>query len=319
MLTAYCAPDGHLQPSGSPEFSSALWIDLFAPSKEEEQQVEAALNIAVPTREEMREVESSSALYREGRGTFVTVRAVIRDPNMQPRLASLTLILVHNTLVTLRYADPVAFQQFVTRTQKPNATFESAASAMMCLLETIVDRDADLLEEVGDGLDPISLEIFSQNAGAMKTIAAADLGRVLKKIGQSGDLASRVRESLHSIGRSVPFLEVDGMPPELAARLKTLGGDVKSLLEHDNFLQTQIQFLLDSNLGLISIQQNAIMKTLAAATVIFLPPTLIGSIYGMNFEKMPELHWHFGYVYALALMVSSAIGSLLYFRAKRWL
>lgn len=315
----YRVADGRLQPSGSPDLSSALWIDVFTPSKQEEQEVESALNLSIPTREEMREVESSSALYREGKGTFVTVRAVIRDPDLQPRLAAITLILIRNTLVTLRYADPVAFQQFIARTQKPDATFDSAISLMMCLLETIVDRDADLLEEVGDGLDPISLEIFSQNAGNMKTIAAADLGRVLKKIGQSGDLASRVRESLHSIGRSVPFLETDVTTPELTVRLKTLGGDVKSLLEHDNFLQTQIQFLLDSNLGLISIQQNAIMKTLAAATVIFLPPTLIGSIYGMNFEKMPELHWHFGYPYALALMVSSAIGSLVYFRAKQWL
>ena len=109
------------------------------------------------------------------------------------------------------------------------------------------------------------------------------------------------------------------MPKELTTRLKTLGGDVKSLLEHDSFLQTQIQFLLDSNLGLISIQQNAIMKTLSVATVVFLPPTLIGSIYGMNFERMPELHWHLGYPWALLLMLLSASGSLLYFRAKRWL
>ncbi len=319
MLTVYRVSDSHLEQSDSPDLSNAFWIDLFTPSRQEEQQVESALSLAIPTREEMREVESSSALYREGKGTFVTVRAVVRDPNMQPRLAAITLILAHNALVTLRYAEPVAFQQFIARTRKPDATFESATSLMLCLLETVVDRDADLLEEVGDGLDPISLEIFSQNAGNMKTIAAADLGRVLKKIGQSGDLASRVRESLHSVGRSVPFLEADVTTPELAVRLKTLGGDVKSLLEHDNFLQTQIQFLLDSNLGLISIQQNAIMKTLAAATVIFLPPTLIGSIYGMNFEKMPELHWHFGYPYALALMVSSAIGSLVYFRAKQWL
>ncbi len=320
MLTVYRVSDGHLQPSGgSTDLSGALWIDVSTPSRQEEQQVESALNLSIPTREEMREVESSSALYREGKGTFVTVRAVIRDPDMQPRLAAITLILAHDTLVTLRYADPMAFQQFTARTQKPDATFESAVSLMMCLLETIVDRDADLLEEVGDGLDPISLEIFSQNAGKMSTIAAADLGRVLKKIGQSGDLASRVRESLHSVGRSVPFLKADVTTPEIATRLKTLGGDVKSLLEHDNFLQTQIQFLLDSNLGLISIQQNAIMKTLAGATVIFLPPTLIGSIYGMNFEKMPELHWHLGYPYALALMVSSAIGSLVYFRAKQWL
>ncbi len=293
MLTAYSNTDGHLRLLGS-KLADALWIDLFSPTKAEEQRVEAMLGIDIPTREEMREVESSSALYREQDGTFVTVRVVIRDPNQQPRLAAVTLVLVRNTLLTLRYSDAVSFQQFVARTQKPEAVFPSAASAMLCLLETIVDRDADLLEEVGDGLDPISQEIFSQNAGSMKTIAAADLGRVLKKIGQSGDLAARVRESLHSVGRAVPFLELEPMPQELGLRLKTLGGDVKSLLEHDNFLQTQIQFLLDSNLGLISIQQNAIMKTLSVATVVFLPPTLIGSIYGMNFDRMPELHWHFG-------------------------
>ncbi len=319
MLTVYQAVDGHLQPSDAKELSGALWIDLFQPTKEEERQIEAALGIDVPSREEMREVESSSALYRENDATFVTIRAVVRGPETQPKLTSMTLILAKNTFLTLRYADPVAFQQFVSRTRKPETTFLSAASALLCLLETVVDRDADLLEEVGDGLDPISLEIFSQNAGSMKTIAAADLGRVLKKIGQSGDLASRVRESLHSVGRAVPFLETETVPHELAPRLKTLAGDVKSLLEHDNFLQTQIQFLLDSNLGLISIQQNAIMKTLSVATVVFLPPTLIGSIYGMNFERMPELHWHLGYPYALALMACSAMGSFLYFRAKRWL
>lgn len=318
MLTAYQNSQGRLNPCGD-DALHAFWIDLFEPTKEEEQRVETALGIDIPTREEMREVESSSALYREHGGIFVTVRVIMRDPNQQPRLTPITLVLVKDKFLTLRYANPVAFQQFVARTEKPEALFETAMSAMLCLLETIVDRDADLLEEVGDGLDPISLEIFSQNAGSMKTIAAADLGRVLKKIGQSGDLATRVRESLHSIGRAVPFLELDDLPKDLGIRLKTLNSDVKSLLEHDNFLQTQIQFLLDSNLGLISIQQNAIMKTLAAATVIFLPPTLIGSIYGMNFEKMPELHWHFGYPYALGLMILSAIGSLLYFRAKQWL
>ncbi len=318
MLTVYHTTDGHLRVVEG-QHSDALWLDLLDPTKEEEQQVETALGLGIPTREEMREVESSSALYREHGGTFITVRVVLRDPNQQPRLTPMTLVLVHGIFLTVRYATPGSFEQFVARTQKPDAVFESAASAMLCLLETIVDRDADLLEEIGDGLDPISLEIFSQNAGAMATIAAADLGRVLKRIGQSGDLASRVRESLHSVGRAVPFLEAEELPNDLAGRLKTLGGDVKSLLEHDNFLQTQIQFLLDSNLGLISIQQNAIMKTLAAATVIFLPPTLIGSIYGMNFDKMPELHWHLGYPYALVLMVLSAVGSLLYFRAKKWL
>ncbi|MGI4756952.1 MAG: magnesium transporter CorA family protein [Janthinobacterium lividum] len=320
MLATYYLQEGHLAVGAEGDLHDALWIDLFEPSREEEQRVEAALHIEVPTRDEMREVESSSALYNEQGATFVTIRVVDRPDSDRARLTSITLVLAKDQLVTIRYADPRSFRQFVARTQKPENTFHSAASALLCLLETVVDRDADILEEIGDALEPISAEIFSQNAAAMKTIAAADLGGVLKRIGNSGELASRVRESLHSIGRSTPFLQMHLTDqPDLRLRLKTLNRDVQSLLEHDNFLQTQVQFLLDSNIGLISIQQNAIMKTLSIAAVVFLPPTLIGSIYGMNFEHMPELHWHYGYLWALAVMLCSAAGPLLYFRAKRWL
>ena len=320
MLTTYYPHDGHLLPGAEGALADALWIDLYEPSREEESRVEAELQVSVPTRDEMREVESSSALYTDQGATFVTVRVVDRADNDQARLTSVTLLLVRNHFVTIRYADPRSFRQFVSRSQKPSSTLNTAASALLCLLETIVDRDADILEEIGDALEPISSEIFSQNAAAMKTIAAADLGGVLKRIGTSGDLASRVRESLHTVGRAVPFLQMH-LPDDADThlRLKTLGLDVQSLLEHDNFMLTQIQFLLDSNIGLISIQQNAIMKTLSIAAVVFLPPTLIGSIYGMNFEHMPELHWRFGYLWALGVMLCSAAGPLLYFRAKRWL
>ena len=320
MIMTYLPHEGKLLADANARIEDALWIDLFDPSPDEEHRLEEALGVEIPTRAEMREVESSSALYRENHATFVTVRAVLRDPQQQPRLTSITLVRTGNVLITVRYGSPKAFMEFVSRLGKASADVTTSLSAMMCFLETLVDRDADILEEIGDALDPVSREIFSQNAGAMKTIAAADLGRVLKQIGQSGDLASRVRESLHSVGRAVPFLAADLREEHaLRVRLKTLRTDVQSLLEHDNFMQTQIQFLLDSNLGLISIQQNAIMKTLSVAAVVFLPPTLIGSIYGMNFERIPELHWHMGYPFALALMVLSAVGPLLYFRWKRWL
>jgi magnesium transporter len=320
MITFYVPANGKLQADANARCEDALWIDLLDPSPDEEHRVEQELSLQIPTRAEMREVESSSALYRESHATFVTVRAVLRDPQEQPRLTSLTLVRTDRVLVTVRYGTPKAFQEFLSRVTKATAEIHSSLSVMLCFLEALVDRDADILEEIGDSLDPVSREIFSQNAVAMKSIAAADLGGVLKQIGRSGDLASRVRESLHSVGRSVPFLLTEIHDDHAArVRLKTLASDVKSLLEHDNFLQTQIQFLLDSNLGLISIQQNAIMKTLSVAAVVFLPPTLIGSIYGMNFEHMPELHWHLGYPYALGLMVLSAVLPLLYFRIKRWL
>ncbi|AFL89590.1 Mg2+/Co2+ transporter [Terriglobus roseus DSM 18391] len=320
MLTTYSDQNGHLLPIAEGDLRKALWIDLYEPSREEEIRVEAELQLEIPTRDEMREVESSSALYREHGATFVTIRLVERRESMQPRLTSVTLVLADNQLVTIRYANPKAFQLFTAKTQKPDSVFHSAISAMLCLLETVVDRDADLLEEIGDALEPISTEIFSQNATSMDKIAAADLGGVLKRIGNAGELASRVRESLHSIGRSIPFLQMQIVDDNgLDTRLKTLARDVQSLAEHDNFLQTQIQFLLDSSIGLISIQQNAIMKTLSVAAVIFLPPTLIGSIYGMNFDRIPELHWHYGYIWALGLMAMSACGPLIFFRLKRWL
>lgn len=320
MITTYLLENGRLQPDPNRRIQNALWIDLFDPTADEEHSLEEALHLQIPTRAEMREVESSSALYREDHATFVTVRAVLRDPEQQPRLTSITLVRTEQVLVTVRYGTPKSFSEFASRVGKATAQVEGSLSVLLCFLETLVDRDADILEEIGDSLDPVSREIFSQNAGAMKSIAAADLGRVLKQIGQSGDLASRVRESLHSVGRAVPFLSAElHHDHALHARLKTLATDVKSLLDHDNFLQTQIQFLLDSNLGLISIQQNAIMKTLSVAAVVFLPPTLIGSIYGMNFERMPEVHWRFGYPYALGLMFLSAVGPLLYFRLKKWL
>jgi magnesium transporter len=320
MLTTYYSDDhGNLHMAAEGDLRKAMWIDLYEPSHEEEQRVESELQLEVPTRDEMREVESSSALYHESGSTFVTVRVVEKREGSQPSLTAITMVVSGNYFITVRYAEPVAFQQFVARTEKAENTFKSGISALLCMLETIVDRDADLLEHIGDSLEPISQEIFSQNAADMDNIAAVDLGAQLKRIGTAGELASRVRESLHSVGRAVPFLQLQlEDTAELAARLRTLRLDVQSLLEHDNFLQTQVQFLLDSNIGLISIQQNAIMKAVSVAAVIFLAPTLIGSIYGMNFEHMPELHWRYGYLFALGLMALSAIGPMIYFRLKRW-
>lgn len=320
MLTTYYDQNGQLRAGAEGDLRQAFWIDLYAPSTEEETRVESELRINIPTRAEMREVESSSALYHDGDIAYITVRAVERGNQGEPGLTSFTLILAGKQFVTLRYAEPKSFQQFLARTEKPEKTFPSPESLMLCLLETIVDRNADILEEIGDTLEPISLQIFSRDTSqSMETIAATDLSQVLRSIGNAGELAARVRQSLHSISRSLPFLTLElETDTHLHVRLKTLGQDVQSLLEHDNFLQTQIQFLLDSNIGLISIQQNAIMKTLSIAAAIFLPPTLIGSIYGMNFDHMPELHWQHGYPFALGLMFLSAFLPLAFFRMRRW-
>jgi magnesium transporter len=271
----------------------------------------------------MKEVESSSQIYKDGEASIMTIRIVGITSRPSPILAAATFIRTPSKLVTVRYADPTPFRTFVARASKESGLLGSADIAFCGLLETIVDGAADILREIGDELDDISARLFVHNAEVTQGIATVDLQTVLKRIGRNGDIASQARESLHSISRVVPVLQREqgrqGSSKLANEQLKTLRSDVQSLLDHAAYLTSKIQFLLDSALGLINIQQNAIVKIFSVAAVIFLPPTLIASIYGMNFAHMPELKWIFGYPCALGLMIVSAILPYLYFKRRKWL
>jgi len=284
--------------------------------------VETSLGVGVPTREEMREIETSSQLYREGDAAIMTVRVVRRDGSAVAALTDATFILTPRHLATVRYVETKPFSIFCARGDKQGAHIDSLESIVVGILEAVVDRAADILEEVGVGLDTISERIFDQAEAANPGIASADLRTTIQRIGRSGDLAAKVRESLHSLNRAVAFLrtmERVRASADLTARSSTLRKDIQSLLDHNMYIASNIQFLLDSTLGLINIQQNAIIKIFSVAAVIFLPPTLIASIYGMNFVEMPELKWFLGYPTALGLMVLSAILPYLYFKRRGWL
>jgi magnesium transporter len=305
----------------SRSLTRAIWIDMVTPTKEEESAIESVLGIEVPTPEEMREVESSSQIYREGQAAFMTIRIMDITAGPSPRLTAATFILTPDHLVTLRYGNPSPFRVFSERLAAQSDLLGDPKSTMIGLLETIVDRIADILEGVGDQLDKVSEYLFTEHSSISLDTPALDLGDTLQSIGRNGDLASRVRESLHTIDRITPALrrkQDDPLPKELAERLSILKLDIRSLLDHDAYLTSKIQFLLDSNLGLINIQQNAIIKLFSVAAVIFLPPTLIASIYGMNFEHMPEFKWIHGYPFALALMVVSSVVPYWYFKRRRW-
>jgi magnesium transporter len=302
--------------------TGATWIDMVKPTKEEETAIESVLGIEVPTPEEMREVESSSQIYHEGQATFMTIRILDVTADSPSRLTAATFILTPEHLITLRYGDASTFRVFSERLAAQSGLLDSPQSTTIGLLETIVDRVADILESVGDQLDKLSECLFTEHSSISLDTPALDLEDTLRSIGRNGDLASRVRESLHSIDRITLALrrkQDDPLPKELADRLSTLKRDVQSLLDHDAYLTSKIQFLLDSNLGLINIQQNAIIKFFSVAAVIFLPPTLVASIYGMNFQHMPELKWLHGYPFALALMVVSSIVPYWYFKRRHWL
>lgn len=308
----------------------AVWIDLLDPTRDEERAVEAALGQEIPTRDEMQALEPSSRLYQEGNVLFMAATLLAGSETAHPERVPVSFILSPERLVTVRYATPPrAFEVFAARWASKSAEYSSGVKAFKGLLDAIVERLAEVLEQTGDGLDQLSLEVLSDgNKDEHATTRPrrplqADFQRTLRRIGRLSDLASRTRESLVSLSRLATFFrEVAKNDPGLAPanpHLKAVADDLTSLGDHATFLSTKVSFLLDATLGLINNEQNGIIKIVSVAAVVFLPPTLVASIYGMNFQHMPELGWRFGYPMALVLMLVSAILPYVVFRRKGWL
>ena len=321
MLTAYARRNGFLEPVALDAAivpDEVLWIDLFDPSPDEEAMVERALGIDVPTREEMSEIELSSRLYHEGTAAFMTAMILSHGDTETPQLLPITFILAEQCLVTLRYSNPLPFRAFAAQVQRHGAGCVTREDVLAGLLDAVVDRIADILEAVQHDMDSLSLRVFAKG----RSRGDLDFESVLRAIGQAQGRTSRVRESLVSIGRLLSFVTRPGeSKAEKSANrtLKVVSRDVLSLGDHASYLTNNINFLLDASLGMINIEQTGIIKIFSVASVVFLPPTLIASIYGMNFEHMPELAWLAGYPWSLALMVLSAILPYVYFKRRGWL
>jgi magnesium transporter len=330
MITAYVPKNGTIDrveigPDQTlPE--NALWIDLFDPTQAETARVQTALGVALPSRDEMREIEPSSRLYVESDATYMTAQVLSRADEPNPMSEPLTFVLTRRSLVTLRYSDPRPVSSYANRICRQAATCNSAEDALVGLIEAFVDRIADILEKAGTDLDAVSRQIFAVGQGG-KRAGERDMQGVLRTLGRNDDLISTTRESLLSLSRLIRFLgatldandKLDKrVAKELRLRIKILGRDIGSLNEHASFESHKINFLLDATLGMINIEQNRIIKLFSVAAVVFLPPTLVASIYGMNFDVMPELKWAFGYPWALLLMALSAILPYMYFKRKGW-
>jgi magnesium transporter len=323
MLTTYEARSGALEPHKNPRRISeqAVWIDLLTPKPAEETKVERALKLDVPTREEQREIEASSRLYQENGAHFMTATVLYQSDTTDPASTPVTFILAANRLITLRYAEPRAFPIFAARCARPEANLTNGMTVLIGLIEAIVDRMADVIERIQAEVDALSHSIFEREGGAAARQRRFDV--LLRSIGREGEVTSRARESAHSLGRLLTFLTNAAIERKedklLKARIRTALRDVASLTDHVSFLSSKIVFLLDATLGMINIEQNNIIKIFSVAAVVFLPPTLVASVYGMNFEHMPELHWLFGYPFAILLMGLFAVLPYLYFKRKGWL
>ena len=299
---------------------SAVWIDLLNPTPEEDAEVEKALGVSIPTRDEAREIEASSRLYRENGTHYMTAFILYNIDAEVPSGATLTFVLAANRLVTIRYHEPRAFPIFASRAAKGEVECKSAAAVMVGLLETVIERSADLIERTQDRVEETAERVFGARKDSRNYSKRLDT--ILRAVGRQGDVTARLEESAFSLDRLMgyllPVLRERGEPAAVLARLETAQRDIRSLNEQMRFLTDRITFLLDATLGAISIEQNQTMKLFSVLAVTLMPPTLIGSIYGMNFKHIPELEWLWGYPMALGLMVLSGLLPFLYFRSKGW-
>jgi magnesium transporter len=323
MLIAYALQNGGLArvelPAGSAPPAEALWIDLFEPGAEEERAVEAGLGIDVPTREEMREIESSNRLYEEDGAVYLTCTIVTKLDTDLPQNAQVTFILKDGRLVTNRYTNPLPFRRYAAYAERHAATCNSGPAILAGLVEAIVNRIADVIERVGNDLDGVSAEVFSH---AVRRRGRSDFREVLEQVGRSGELIAKSRESLMSLGRLLAFVQQSALltlSQEVRTRLRTLSRDVMSMSDHASFLGNNVSFILDATLGMINIDQNNILKVFSVATVVLLPPSVIGAIFGMNFDKIPTAHEPWGFTAAVVLMVLSAVIPSLVFKMRGWL
>ena len=324
MLSVYVPRDASLErisvESGQSPPPEAVWVDLVTPTVQEDKLVEGLLGIAVPTREEMQEIEVSSRLYIENGGRYMTATLMCQADTATPKTTPVTFILSSHRLVTVRYDDPRPFAIVEHKLARACPPKVSGETVLMDLLDAVIDRAADIQERIGAEVDQISHSIFEPD----DEMDPPSYNDVLKALGRKGDLTSKVRESQVSVGRLLSFLaheaEVMKWSKDMRTQLQSMQRDVVSLTDHASFLSNKITFLLDAMLGVVNIQQNAIIKIFSIVAVVFMPPTLVASIYGMNFHHgMIELDWNFGYPFALFLMVLVAVLPLLFFKWKKWL
>lgn len=286
--------------------SQFIWIDLNDVTEEVEDKLEEFLKIYIQEEEEIEEIEIS-ARYMQTEDTIVANSNFMLDNYSKEPVS---FILKNNILVSVRYENLRSFNETIKKIYANPRLFASGYHVLVALLETRVEFDADLIEDMTQQITNMSGTLTEESVDDDVLIAIKDLQ----------EKTMQIRENIIDKQRVVSnMLRSDLFPPELKPKLNIIIKDINSLIEHTTFSFDRLDYLQDTFLGLVNIQQNKIIKIFTVVSVIFLPPTLIASIYGMNFKIMPELNWEHGYLFALALMVVFVAFILYYFKRKRWL
>ncbi len=319
MMFAYRPRAGRLFPldSGQP-LAEAIWIDLYRPMPTQATAV-ADLGVQVPTLADMEEIEISNRLYRENGLEVMTVVLPGLSESRSPTSGPVTFILAPERLVTVRHHAPRPFETYPERADKSGPGCDRPERVFLGLIEDIIGRLADLLEGVGRSLDGVAGSVYRPVPGKDR---AQVLQAALEQAGQEGELLSRLRLALLTLERAISFFGqglADRGDAALRPMVKGLMRDLQALEVHADFLGQRVALATDATLGMINLAQNVTVRIVSVVAALFLPPTLIASVYGMNFAHMPELAQPWGYPAALMLMLASAVGTWALFKWKRWL
>ncbi len=312
-LRLFYQEDGRLKISRNIEtlkkvsMKNMIWIDLNDVPASEEAELEQFLKIYIQEDEEIEEIEMSSRYIQTDDSIVANSNFLQENYQMQP----VSFIVKNNILVSVRDADLKSFNDTVKKIFANTKSFPTGYHVLTALFETRVEYDADMIEEITDQITNLSKTLNTED----------DLDQdILIQIKDLQEKVMIIRQNIIDKQRVVSnMLKCDFFPPELLPRLTMIIKDINSLFEYTRFGFDRLDYLQDTFLGLVNLQQNKIIKIFTVVSVIFMPPTLIASLYGMNFKFMPELNWKYGYPFSIVLMISFAGVVLYYFRRKKWL
>jgi magnesium transporter len=318
MLTIYRLTETGIAAAPDPQVAladgSAVWIDLLHPTEEEEKAVETAVGIDAPTDAERAMLEQSARFYEEN-GALVLTATLVQRHGDGVRAGGVSFILVQNKLITVRAIEPSAFRVGQGRATARVDSARNGADVMMALLEGIVERLADVLQDSSARAQKLSAKVFDA-----RHFGAADMRPALTELSQLGNLITLGRDSLVSLERLFTFAghkcDNHGLPGD---RLAALARDADQLDRSGDAFQDHLVFLLDAVLGLVAANQNIALQRLSVAAMVFVPSTLIASIFGMNFEAMTWFKAPWGPWVAFGMMATSSLGAYLLARWRRWL
>lgn len=321
MITKYTFDQQNTLVEASENSASICWIDILNPTAKERQTLKAENNIILPLHHELYQLEFSNRFYEENNALYLSIH-VITKASPIPESHIVTLILSKTILVTVRYSDPNPIHDFITELKQRHIAGKNHFDIFMLLLDKFIGRVADIFELIGEETDILGAKLIGSIDNTKHADHAESLNVTLRNINYLQILISKAYQALSSLNLLTAYVH-ESQKTFFSETWQTgfdiIVQDISSLHNHGEYLTQKLGFQLQSTLGLINIEQTHIVKIFTILAMIFMPPTLIASIYGMNFQNMPELHSQYAYPVILILMTLSALVPYLFFKRKKWI